>query len=105
MSEETHYYFRIKSYEGKMAVSTTQGAKRLASTETDLSEYVPPELRALEDPRRDLPRIAKDRKLSRSIDAALAEVPTTHELYCTDSREMRFLRPESVHLILTSPPY
>jgi len=30
---------------------------------------------------------------------------TTHKLYHADARDMRFIEDESVHLILTSPPY
>ena len=32
-------------------------------------------------------------------------VPTTHRLIVGDSRDMGFLREESVHLVVTSPPY
>src|SRR3972149_1681792 len=32
-------------------------------------------------------------------------VPTTHRLIVGDSRNMDFVRDESVHLVVTSPPY
>ncbi len=38
------------------------------------------------------------------IEAAVGQVPTFHELLLGDARRA-ILRPESVHLILTSPPY
>lgn len=45
-------------------------------------------------------------RLGRSrLDAALPHVPTSHVLFNADARFMPFLEPESVHLVLTSPPY
>ncbi len=74
------------------------------SNTADLAEFVPHELRDLEDIQRDLPRIAKDARLMRLIEAALGEVPTRHDFFRADSR--RFVLPaNSVHLVLTSPPY
>jgi DNA modification methylase len=49
--------------------------------------------------------MAKDKKLMASIEAAVKTVPTTHNLYLRDARKMSFLQPESVHLVVTSPPY
>lgn len=67
-------------------------------------DYVPPELRSIGDPQTAIPAIAKDRKLLTIIQEAVQQVPTWHELRLGDSRGMR-LEPESVHLVLTSPPY
>ncbi len=53
----------------------------------------------------DLPRIAKDKKLIAAIEAKLEQLPTRHDLYRADSRTIDFLAPESVHLVVTSPPY
>jgi len=39
------------------------------------------------------------------VESALQEVPTSHELYQADARDLSFIPDESVHLILTSPPY
>ena len=72
---------------------------------TDLDEYLPSELRLQENPQTAIPAIAKDRKLLALIDEAVQEVPTTHELYLGDARRMSGLGSESVHLVLTSPPY
>ena len=71
----------------------------------DLAEYLPEELRSLDDHQKDLPRIAKDRKLLRLIEQAISRIPTRHNLYRGDARTMDPLQPESVHLVLTSPPY
>ncbi|MDP6356437.1 MAG: site-specific DNA-methyltransferase [Planctomycetota bacterium] len=70
-----------------------------------LEERIPNELRSLENPQRDLPRIAKSPALMAQIEGALESVNTTHDLHLGDAREMGFLRPESVHLVVTSPPY
>ncbi len=79
-----------------------------ALTETpkaDLAAFVPKELRNLDNPQTDLPRIARDPKLTALIEAALREVPTSHELHLHDARDLSFLKPESIHLVVTSPPY
>jgi DNA modification methylase len=70
----------------------------------DLMELLPKQLRQLDDPQKAMPRIAKDTKLMAEIEGAIAEVPTTHDLRCFDARYMELL-PESVHLVLCSPPY
>jgi len=72
---------------------------------SNYSDYVPRELRELADPQSDIPRIAKDPGLLRLIEQAVQEIPTEHDLYRGDAREMEALAPESVHLVLTSPPY
>lgn len=70
----------------------------------DLAEYLPAELRNLADPQTDLPRIAKDRKLTALIESAIQEVPTRHDLRLGDARTFA-VEPENIHLVLTSPPY
>ncbi len=85
-----------------MAVSL---GREPAIARTRLCQYVPEVLRELADPQRDLPRIAKDRRLGAQIESAVRDVPTRHDLYRADAREMGFLAAESVHLIVTSPPY
>jgi DNA modification methylase len=69
-----------------------------------LTGFLPKELQTLSDPQTDLPRIAKDPKLTSLIDSLLRDIPTRHELRMSDAREMA-LASESVHLVLTSPPY
>lgn len=66
---------------------------------------LPPEIGELRNPQTDLPRIARDPKLTTVIEAAVRALPTEHDLYLHDARGMGFLAPESVHLVLTSPPY
>jgi hypothetical protein len=68
-----------------------------ASRLTHLEEFLPDELRSLADPRRDIPRIAKDRELIEQIERAIRRIPTMHHLVNRDSRDMRELEPNSVH--------
>jgi DNA modification methylase len=71
----------------------------------DLSEFVPRELRNLGDLQKAIPRLAKDDQAVRAIEQAVQTIPTTHHLYMGDARAMSNLGPESVDLVLTSPPY
>src|SRR5437773_11441928 len=70
----------------------------------DLVEFLPAQLRKLDDPQTDLPRIAKDRTLTALIESAIPEIPTRHDLRLEDARTFD-VEPESIHLVLTSPPY
>lgn len=70
-----------------------------------LDEYLPEGLGDLGDMQRAIPRIAKDPSLVRSIEQTLSGIPTSHTLNSGDAREMPSIRPSSVHLVLTSPPY
>jgi modification methylase len=72
--------------------------------ESALLDLLPPELVNLKDPQKDIPRIAKDPALMGRIEQLLQHVPTTHEVYRQDAREM-IIPPERVHLVITSPPY
>jgi modification methylase len=77
----------------------------LDSLAFDPEQWVPPEIGAITNHQTDLPRIARDPKLTALIDAQLSQIPTTHDFYRHDAREINFLLPNSVHLVLTSPPY
>ena len=69
------------------------------------SDYLPKTLRKLDNPQTDIPQIAKNQKLLKEIESIVTELPTKHSLYNADSRKMSFIEKESVHLIVTSPPY
>lgn len=71
----------------------------------DLSAYVPGEFLKLGDPQTAIPRIAKDPESIRRIETAVQHVPTSHWLHLGDARGMHSIENESVHLVLTSPPY
>src|SRR5690349_9741464 len=73
--------------------------------ENDLSRYVPKEFARIVDPQIAIPGIAKDSASIRLIESAIQHVPTSHSLHLGDARDMPSVKPESVHLVLTSPPY
>ena len=72
--------------------------------DTELEVIVPQPFRNLSDPARDLPRLAKDPSAMALIQSAVRQVPTHHHLLLGDARRAT-LPPESVHLVVTSPPY
>jgi len=71
----------------------------------DPNGWIPREVGRLSDHQTDLPRIAKDKKATAAIEAKLAQIPTIHDLYNADARNLAVLAEESVHLVVTSPPY
>lgn len=75
------------------------------NTLTDLSSFVPAGLREAVNSQTAIPHLAKDEHSVRLIERAVQTIPTTHFLHKGDAREMLHLKPESVHLVLTSPPY
>jgi DNA modification methylase len=52
-----------------------------------------------------IPSIAKNPALLSRIEEAIQAVPTKHVLVHGDARELSDLGPNSVHLVVTSPPY
>jgi DNA modification methylase len=70
----------------------------------DLSKLLPAELADLKDEQRSIPAIAKDKRKLSLIANIIAEVPTEHILVHSDAREL-ILPENSVHLVVTSPPY
>jgi DNA modification methylase len=76
-----------------------------AKEDQGLSVFVPMELRDLENPQTDIPRIARTPALTRRVESAVREITTRHEMYRGDARKIHFLAEQSVHLIVTSPPY
>ena len=70
-----------------------------------LERFVPPDVWPLTNHQTDLPRIARDPRLTAAISARLQEIPTSHHLVCHDARDLSFLADQSVHLVVTSPPY
>lgn len=79
--------------------------QRASKSDTNLSEFVPKELQNLADPQTAIPRVAKDERVIRSIEDAIHTIPTVHHLSRGDARDLSKLPDESVHLVLTSPPY
>ncbi len=57
-------------------------------------------------PQKTIPRLAKDSSALKAIRKAVREIPTTHRMWLGDARTaMSDLKPGSVHLVVTSPPY
>ncbi len=77
----------------------------LTKIEETISRFLPDSLLKLENPQTDIPRIAKDQALVQQIESAVQQTPTNHDLYQADSRKLSFIPDESVHLVVTSPPY
>lgn len=71
----------------------------------DLDASLLEQLGDLSNIQKAIPRIAKDPKLMQMIQEANSYLSSEHHLYLGDARRMLNISPESVHLILTSPPY
>jgi len=65
---------------------------------------LPEQLTEIEDLQTAIPQIAKDDRLVRQLVASARMIPTRHQLFLGDVRNMR-LPQGSVQLVLTSPPY
>lgn len=72
---------------------------------TDLETMLPAWARQLSDLQTAIPQLAKDVRRIAEIDSLLAEVPTLHRSVHGDARELYGVSANSVHLVLTSPPY
>ena len=76
-----------------------------AATPDSLKAHLPDGLGDLGNLQKAMPRIAKDRRLTTIIEQALPMIPSRHDLYCGDARLLPTVWANSVHLVLTSPPY
>lgn len=75
------------------------------TTDVDLAEFVPSELRDLADLQTAIPRIAKDPALMALIRKRVEVIPTKHLLVRGDARKMSRDLIGTAHLVITSPPY
>lgn len=75
------------------------------SSMPNLSQFVPEGFSDLDDPQTAIPRLARDERAVQVIEDAVRRISTRHRIYLGDARRMPQLEPESVHLVLTSPPY
>ncbi len=85
----------------KIAIISSSGEGR------ELEELVPVEVldAARDDIQRAIPAQAKDSCMVQAIERAIKRVQTRHQLIRGDSRRMEEIADESVHLVVTSPPY
>jgi len=70
-----------------------------------LEPYLPSVLQGMPIAQTEIPRIARDPELLKELQRALACIPTSHFLIQGDARKMAAVEADSVHLVLTSPPY
>ncbi|MDR1934927.1 MAG: site-specific DNA-methyltransferase [Candidatus Accumulibacter sp.] len=68
-------------------------------------DWLPRDIGDLSDHQTALPRIARTPGLVAKIERELPLIPTRHRLLNADARRLDFIAPESVHLVVTSPPY
>jgi modification methylase len=52
-----------------------------------------------------IPQLARDRRAMQRIEALVRSLKTTHSLILGDARAASALEDESIHLVITSPPY
>ncbi len=71
----------------------------------DVAEAVRALAGPLADLATDIPRLARAKAYTNSVDALLAQVPTEQRLVLGDARQMSAIASSSVHLVVTSPPY
>ncbi|MBI4081651.1 MAG: site-specific DNA-methyltransferase [Candidatus Lambdaproteobacteria bacterium] len=70
-----------------------------------LADYVPAALRDRPDLQTAIPRLAKEAHAIEEIETSVQRIPTSHSLHQRDARNLDFIASDSVHLVLTSPPY
>ena len=89
-------------------ISTEKGQSVSAELEWgSLARFVPEEVKGMfgqEEIQSAFPTIAKNPGLMDLIERAAQQIPTEHRFLLADATEVR-LPKESVHLVLTSPPY
>jgi DNA modification methylase len=82
----------------------TGNATRRATVNHWLKERIPVEL-DLSNPKTAIPELAKDAQAVANLRGILSHMPTDHRLIRSDARNMAEIPDNSVHLVLTSPPY
>jgi DNA modification methylase len=90
-----------------LKIDEDMNEERLSSSKIPFraEDWLPKGLAPIENHQTDLPKIAKNPEIVKQIERVLPQIPTYHDLYFSDSRSLKTLLPNSVHLILTSPPY
>ena len=84
---------------------TTVGLAPFSPPSTSLDDVMPAWTRALGDLQTAIPELAKDAKRLAELDCVIGEIPTLHRSVRGDARDLAGIGPNSVHLVLTSPPY
>jgi len=81
------------------------GLKPFSPPKNDLESLLPAWTSEISDLQTAIPQLAKNAGQVAEIDSLLAEVPTVHRSVHGDARELQGVPANSVHLVLTSPPY
>lgn len=71
----------------------------------DLFSFLPASLRTDSLEQTVIPELAKNREVLGEVSRAIRTIPTSHFLVHGDAREMNYVAANSVHLVVTSPPY
>lgn len=76
----------------------------------NLHEHLPDscqELREMSDQelKSEIPKLARDKGRMGDVEQAVKSLPSHHDLYHRDARDLSMVADESVHLAVTSPPY
>ena len=79
--------------------------RRIHFSRVELSRVLPDRLNTNDLAQTVIPELARDRHRLEQIEAALRCVPTTQYLVHGDAREMNSVEANSIHLVVTSPPY
>lgn len=77
----------------------------IAPPQTNLADLLPTWASELGDLQTAIPELAKNAELLADLECVIGEIPTLHRSIHGDARELIGLEPNSVHLVLTSPPY
>ena len=86
-------------------MSATAGIVPFSPPANDLECHLPKWVKQITDLQTGIPELAKDARRMADIEAVLGEINTLHRSILGDARELQGVAPESVHLVLTSPPY
>src|SRR5438552_1561981 len=86
-------------------ISTMKAESRPVPALDEIYSKYLPRLAARPLPQTAIPKLAKDRAALGVIETAIKRVPTRHRLTVGDARSMSRIPDESVHLVVTSPPY
>ena len=70
-----------------------------------LADFLPENLRGVKVTQQLIPGLARNRASIAQLEQAAQALPTEHHLHLRDSRSLEILDPESIHLVVTSPPY
>ena len=76
----------------------------------DLREHIPDSCRDLlelsdQELKSEIPALARDKGRMSEVEQAVKSLPSHHDLYHEDARDLSMVDDESVHLAVTSPPY